>query len=167
MSELKPLSADAIPQAIEKANHYRLLNQPWQAESICRDILRTDSGHQQAIYTLILAVTDQFERKYKSTLKKALEMVERLEDDYKREYSLGLIYERQAKAALRRSTPRAGYIAFEYLGKAMDHFEKAEAVRPPDNELSILRWNACVRFIERHKLEAAPDDQRVQPFLDA
>lgn len=167
MPEIKPLSHDAIPQALEKAKHYRLLNQPWQAESICRDILRTDPDHQGAIYTLVLAMTDQFERTYKSSVKKAHEMVERLTEAYEQEYCMGLICERQAKAALKRSTPRAGYIAFEFLDKAMEHFEKAEEIRPPDNELSILRWNSCVRFIEQHKLEAAPDDQRVQPFLDA
>lgn len=166
MTQLKPISEEAIPQALEKAMHYRLLNQPWQAESICHDILQTDPDHQEAIYTLVLAITDQFEAKYKTSLKEAQEMVSKLNDEYKREYCLGLVFERQAKAALKRSTPRAGFIAYEYLFRAMHHFENAEEIRPETNEESILRWNACARFIKQHKLKPAPDDERTQPFLD-
>jgi len=166
MAELKPISKEAIPQALDKAMHYRLLNQPWQAESICRDILRTIPNHQQAIYTLILAMTDQFESRYKTSLQKARDIVSRLTDDYQKEYCLGLIFERQAKAALKRSTPRAGFMAYEFLGKAMQHYENAEELREEGNEESILRWNACARFIDQHKLKPAPDDQRNQSFLD-
>ena len=36
---LKPISKEAIPRAIQKAERYRLINQSWAAESICRDIL--------------------------------------------------------------------------------------------------------------------------------
>ena len=35
MFELKPLSREAIPRALEKAERYRLLNEPAEAESIC------------------------------------------------------------------------------------------------------------------------------------
>lgn len=166
MPELKRLSEKAVPQALEKATHYRLLNQPWQAESICHDILQADPGNQKAIYTLVLAITDQFEGKYKTSLKQAQEKANELNDDYQREYCLGLIFERQAKAALKRSTPRAGYIAYEYLHRSLKHYENAEKLRPNTNEESILRWNACARFIKQHKLKPAPDDQRSQPFLD-
>ncbi|MDX1618135.1 MAG: hypothetical protein R3224_05080 [Balneolaceae bacterium] len=166
MSELKPISEDAIPQALEKATHYRLLNQPWQAESICHDILQTDPDNQKAIYTLVLAITDQFEGKYKTSLKEAQEMVSKLTDDYQREYCMGLVFERQAKAALKRTTPRAGFIAYEYLHRAMRHYGNAEKIRPETNEESILRWNACARFIKQHNLTPAPDDERSQPFLD-
>ena len=166
MSDLKPISQDAIPQALKKAVRYRLLNQPWQAESICRDILRTDPDNQQAVYTLILAMTDQFESKYKTSLQQAQEMVSKLTDDYQAEYCLGLIFERQARAAIKRSTPRAGYIAYEYLGRAMQYYENAEKKRPDTNEESILRWNACARFLKHHDLKPAPDDERTQPFLD-
>ncbi len=166
MPELKPISKDAIPQALEKAMHYRLLNQPWQAESICRDILRTDPGNQQTVYTLILATTDQFEGRYKTSLKQAQELVSKLTDNYQAEYCRGLIFERQARAALKRTTPRAGFIAYEYLARAMKHYENAEKAGPEKNEESILRWNACARFINQHELKPAPDDERIQPFLD-
>ncbi|MEE2900476.1 MAG: hypothetical protein VX815_18600, partial [Gemmatimonadota bacterium] len=60
MSELKPLSADAVPVALAKAEHYRLLNEPEEAESICIDILEVDPEHQKALINLLLARTDQF-----------------------------------------------------------------------------------------------------------
>lgn len=166
MPELKPISKDAIPQALEKAVRYRLLNQPWQAESICRDILQTDPDNQQAVYTLILSITDQFDAEHKTSLQEAQERVSKLTNNYEAAYCLGLIFERQARAALKRKTPRAGYIAYGYLKRAMQHYENAEKVRPETNDESILRWNACVRFIKQHKLKPAPDDERTQPFLD-
>ena len=33
------------------------------------------------------------------------------------------------------------------LRAAMVHYEQAEALRPPDNEDAILRWNTCARII--------------------
>ncbi|MGH9042039.1 MAG: hypothetical protein ACRDZ3_17605, partial [Acidimicrobiia bacterium] len=57
---LKRISKVAIPEALAKAERYRLLNEPNQAESICLDILEVDPKHQQALVTLILAMTDQF-----------------------------------------------------------------------------------------------------------
>lgn len=166
MPKLKPISKDAIQQALEKAMRYRLLNEPWQAESICRDILRTDPNNQDAIYTLILAITDQFDRDFKTSLSKAVETVSKLKDKYQSEYCNGLIYERQARAALKRSTPRAGFIAYEYLARAMKHYENAEKNRPANNEESLLRWNACVRFIKQHNLKPAQEEKGSQPFLD-
>ena len=58
--ELKPLRAEAIPAALAKAERYRLLNEPEQAESICQDVLRTQPGNQQAITLYLLAITDSF-----------------------------------------------------------------------------------------------------------
>lgn len=46
--ELKPLSKKAIPRAIEKADRYRLLNEPSDAESICLDVLAVDPENQRA-----------------------------------------------------------------------------------------------------------------------
>lgn len=167
MQKLKPLSDDAIPQALEKAMRYRLLNDPWQAESICRDILNADPGNQEAVYILILSITDQFEGKHKKSAAQALETVSKLTNEYQSEYCRGLIYERQARAALKRRTPRAGYIAHEHLMRAMHHYENAEKVRPKGNEESILRWNACARYIKQHKLIPPPSEEKgSQPFLD-
>ena len=57
---LKPMSADAIPSAIAKAERYRLLNEPGEAESICLDILQIDPHNEDARVMLLLALTDQF-----------------------------------------------------------------------------------------------------------
>ena len=59
--ELRTISASAIPSAIDKARHYRLLNQPAEAESICRDILDVEPENQEAMIVLVLALTDRFE----------------------------------------------------------------------------------------------------------
>jgi hypothetical protein len=58
--QLKPLSKNAIPAALVKAERYRLLNEPGEAESICLDVLQIDPGNQDALVMLILALTDQF-----------------------------------------------------------------------------------------------------------
>ena len=58
--ELKTIARDGIPHALEKAERYRLLNDPAQAESICRDVLAVDADNQDALRALILALTDQF-----------------------------------------------------------------------------------------------------------
>ncbi len=63
MPDLKPISKEAIPQALAKATRYRLLNEPAQAESICRDVLAADPENQEAVYALILALTDRFGHK--------------------------------------------------------------------------------------------------------
>lgn len=165
MSQFKPISKDAIPAALEKARHYRLLNQPWQAESICHDILNTEPGNQQAIYTLVMTLSDQFDNG-SLYVTKALEMSKQLSDNYQKEYCLGLIYERQAISASKRSTPRAGHIAYDHMQKALAHYESAIDNRPPANDESLLRWNGCIRFIEHHNLQPSPEEKRRQPFLD-
>ena len=42
MFELKPLSQKPLPAALAKAERYRLLNEPSEAESICQDILAVE-----------------------------------------------------------------------------------------------------------------------------
>ena len=166
MFKLKPLSESALPQALEKADHYRLLNDPWQAESICHDILSIDPDNQQALVTLILSVTDQFNSPYRKSIPQTLKIVEKLDNEYQRNYYKGLVYERQATAALKRKSPRVTYIAYEYAREAMHWYEEAEKHRPENNEESILRWNACARMITQFNLEPAPEEKGIQPFLD-
>ena len=60
MFTLKPLSAAAIPSALAKAERYRLLNEPGEAESICLDILQIEPSNQEALVSLVLALSDQF-----------------------------------------------------------------------------------------------------------
>src|SRR3981189_2370645 len=58
--KLKPISTEGIPEAIAKAELYRSLNEPEEAESICRDILYIEPQRQLALRLLGLALTDQF-----------------------------------------------------------------------------------------------------------
>jgi hypothetical protein len=37
-----------------------------------------------------------------------------------------------------------------WILEAMEWYRKAEAASPPGNDDAILRWNACIRFLERN-----------------
>ena len=64
MFTLKPISRDSVDGALAKAERYRLLNEPSEAESICRDILEIEPQQTgEARISLILALTDQFPRR--------------------------------------------------------------------------------------------------------
>src|SRR6186997_97401 len=152
MFDLKPLSPEAIPAALEKAMRYRLLNEPGEAESVCHDILRTDPDNQEALVTLLLALSDRFDKGYAVGVLEAGEVLARLRDPYERDYYRGILCERRGKAQLHRGGPGSGFEAFDYLCEAMKNYEKAEAIRPPGNDDALLRWNACARIIMQNKL---------------
>ena len=163
---LKPLSEKSVEAALRKAEHYRLLNEPRQAESICLDIVEVQPEHQQALVVLLLAITDQFGREMGRTVDEARALLPRLQSDYEREYYSGIICERRAKEQLAQGTPGSGRIAFHWLEEAMECYEKAEAIRPAENDESILRWNTCARMINRHqRLKPATEDPR-DTFLE-
>ena len=145
--ELKRLSAAALPRALERAEHYRLLNEPWAAESICLDILEVEPGHQQALSVLLRARCDQFAHDTGGAVQRAKEVLDRLTSDYERAYYAGLILERRAKARLDQRAPGAGFVAYEWLREAMKCYEKAEALRPSGNDDALLRWNTCARML--------------------
>ncbi|PYQ56310.1 MAG: hypothetical protein DMF58_21080 [Acidobacteria bacterium] len=114
MFELKPLSKEAIPKALEKADRYRLLNEPAEAESICLDILTADPDNQTALVTLILALTDQFDRvDFNIGHAQFNELLPRLRDEYQRAYYAGVISERRAKASLHRQMHASA--AYEWM----------------------------------------------------
>lgn len=149
MFELKPLHPEAVPAALEKANRYRLLNQPGAAESIYLDILAIDPDNQEALKNIVLAMSDRFGKDYSIGDARVSEYITRLKDDYQRAYYTGIMYERRAKAELEKG----GVGAYELFLQAMECFEKAEAMRPPGNDEAILRWNGCARVIVRNNLE--------------
>src|SRR5262245_11171195 len=121
--ELKPISTAAVPKAIKRAEQYRLLNEPEQAESICLDILATQPGDQYTLTVLILAITDQFGREGSGGgIRLATEYVNKLDDEYQRYYYGGLVLERQARAYLGRGKSRVS--AYDCFRDAMDHYEK-------------------------------------------
>jgi hypothetical protein len=157
--ELKLISKEAIAKAIERAEHYRLLNDPEQAESICLDVLAAEPDSQRALRVLVLAMTDQFgSGRGASSVQKAREYVTRLSDEYERAYYAGLVCERQARAYLARM---AGSTAYEPFREAMEWYAKAERVRPPGNDDPILRWNSCVRTIRRERLEPRREEREL------
>jgi hypothetical protein len=158
MTQLKPLSPAAIPGALAKVERYRLLGEPGEAESICLDILSVDPGNREALIGLILALTDQFAGEL-SRVNRATEVWSELTDEYERAYYGGLICERKAKALLRENTIGSTRAAVLALKEALACYARAEPLRPPDNDEAILRWNACVRLLERYPVEIAQEDR--------
>jgi tetratricopeptide (TPR) repeat protein len=148
MFELKSLSHDAVPAALEKANRYRLLNEPGAAESIYLDILAVEPDNQEALKNIVLAMSDRFGKDYAVGDAGINDYVARITDSYEKAYYTGIVYERRAKATL----AKGGLQAYELFSQAMEWFEKAEAIQPTGNCDSILRWNGCARIIERNKL---------------
>lgn len=168
MFELKPLHADGISAALEKAMRYRLLNEPWQAESICEDILAVEPDNQKALVTLLLALTDQFGRERGADVNAARALLPRLEGEYAQTYYAGIIAERRGKAHLARGGPGSAAAAYEALSQAMELYEEAERLRPPGNDDAILRWNTCARIFMRHSHDLRPLDEepRLEPQLE-
>ena len=152
MFELKKLSKEAIPAALERAERYRLLNEPGPAQSICLDILEIEPDNQKAIVALVLAVSDSFTDDYSIGDQQVKEFVERIEDDYQRTYYMGIVYERRAKAMLTNGPAGSESTAFELFRQAMKWFEKAEEIKPAGNDDAILRWNGCARILKANNL---------------
>lgn len=153
--ELKVITPDGVEAAVNRAEHYRLLNQSVQARSICYDVLAVDPDNQRATVVLVLAITDDF-GSLASSVNEAKEYAGRLTDEYQRNYYTGIVAERQARALLKRGPSSAfGYDGFR---EAMEWFEKAAELRPEGNDDAILRWNACVRTIRDQNLRPRPPE---------
>jgi len=145
---LKPMSAEAIPSALAKAERYRLLNEPGEAESICLDVLQIDPHNEDARIMLLLALTDQFPLDTSARIiSRATDLAASLDNEYDRAYYSGIVRERRAKAVLQRDRFGATAAAIEWLREAMALYERAESVRPAHNDDSLLRWNACARLL--------------------
>jgi hypothetical protein len=166
MFELKALTKGAVPAALEKAERYRLLNEPAEAESICLDVLAIDAENQHALITLLLALTDQFVEDTGGTHRRAEELLPRLATEYDRCYYAGIISERRAKALASRDIPGSSSQAYEGFLAAMGWYEKAEARRPAGNDDALLRWNRCARFLQRHPQLAPTPEERVEQPLE-
>lgn len=163
--KLKPLSKEGIGAALDKAEHYRLLNQPRLAESICLDILVVDPGNPTASVILLLALTDQFGKSSSKASKQALMLAQGLKDEYARIYYTGIVYERQAGNALSSGIPGADFDAYEWFLEAMDCYDQADAIHPAGNDDAILRWNTCARTITQYNLHERPLDDG-EPLLE-
>lgn len=162
MSDLKLLSPEATPKALERADRYRLLNEPAEAESICLDVLAVDPENQRALVTMILALTDQFGEASRLGLgeRRCEEYLSHLRDEYDRAYYAGVICERRGKHA---ATGRMGHgAAYEWFRDAMEWYEKAEKIRPQGNDDAILRWNTCARILKHNQYLQPEREERVE-----
>ncbi len=156
MDELKKLNVDGVANAMRKAERYRLLGEPCEAESICTDVLEVDPQDHEARVLLILSLTDQF-RMDLGRVAEAATRVAALEDEYERFYYSGIVAERLARAQLSRGGPGSDDYANRSLREAMAWYEKAEVIRPPGDDDAILRWNTCARAIARRGFTEPPD----------
>jgi hypothetical protein len=155
--ELKPISSAGVGVALQRAERYRLLNEPSLAESICLDVLAIEPENQRALVTLLLAVTDQFD--HGASAVQARELLPRLKGEYERRYFAGIIWERSSHAQLRKGAPNAAFSAYDSLIRAMQCYEDAIELRLPGNDDAILRWNTCARILMRNSnLRPKPDE---------
>lgn len=164
MYELKSISADAVAEALRKAERYRLLNEPSLAESICEDILRVEPDNQDALRMLLLAVTDGFGDG--APLARAKAILPRIEDEYDRLYHTGIVFERWANMWLRGGRPGGNFRAYDCLREAMHWFERAEEKRPVGNDDAVLRWNTCARILMKNPELRAQDSEQYEPVLE-
>jgi hypothetical protein len=164
MFELKQLTTAGIPAALDKADQYRLLNQPWAAESICWDVAAVDPENQRALRTKLLAQTDQFGTDA-GAVRRAREALVRLTNPYEQAYYAGLISERLAKVALDYRAPGSRFNAYHEFREAMEWYARAEAIRPPGDDDAILRWNTCARLLNQSPHIVPRDDELREPVL--
>ncbi|MBU2511242.1 hypothetical protein KJ966_07880 [bacterium] len=147
MFTLKTLKIESIPSALQKAERYRLLNEPREAESVCLDILRAEPDNQEALIMLLLAYTDKFKTEINPAFNNALSVLDQLHDEHSKTYYRGVIYERRAKAHLNKSEPTSDDIAHDYCVKAMAEYEQVLESNPDGNQDAALRWNTCARIL--------------------
>jgi hypothetical protein len=160
--DLKSISTDAVSKALEKAERYRLLNEPSLAESICLDILAISPSHQHALVSLLLARTDQFHCGV--PMKSAQEILQRIDGEYEKAYYAGIIWERHGHAHLRQHGLCSNANAYHALREAMQQYERAEALRAQGNDDAILRWNSCARVLMRNPEIRPLPDTEFQPI---
>jgi tetratricopeptide (TPR) repeat protein len=144
--KLKPIHVEGIVAALAKAELYRNLNEPEEAESICHDILAIQPNNQAALRLIGLAITDQFTGGVFDRHGEVENIFRKLSDSYEQLYCIGLLYERRAKAQMRAGRPAQALVPL--FQEAMRHFAEAEKIRPAENDESILRWNRCVRLLQ-------------------
>ena len=164
--KLKPISRESIPRAIQKAERYRLINQSWAAESICRDVLEIDPENQQVLIMLVLALTDQLAEGHGHVMRIVNETLPRIKDPYQRAYYTGIASERSGQAYLQSGGMGSGSMAYDAFRAAMEWYEKAEQLRPAGNDDSILRWNTCARILSGNSHLGPHVESTYEPALE-
>ena len=67
------------------------------------------------------------------------------------------------------ATFRSGFVAYEWFEYALEQYQIALELggsRPADAGEATLRWNTCVRMIERHSHCAPAPDERAELGLE-
>jgi hypothetical protein len=164
MIELKKFHAEAIPEAIEKANRYRLLNVPQLAESICLDVLTIEPDNQEVLVILLLSLSDQFsEKSFHLSKTRVNDLIAKLDDPYQKAYYKGLVCEKRGMATLQHQAP--SYVVYEWLDKAMHWYDEADKLSH-NNDDPVLRWNTCARIINHNPQIQPREDDSEDLFLE-
>ncbi len=167
MFDMKTISSESIPEALQKAERYRLLGEPDDAESICLDILAVDPDNQQALITMILALSDKFSMgDLRPSYETARELVDKLDTPRGKTYYLGILYERRAKHYLKKGGPGSEEASYGWFIKAMDAFDQALTECDPPNQGAILRWNSCARILNSNP-DIKADSAKEEMLLDS
>ena len=157
--EKKPLPHSELTTVLAMAQRCRDVSEPEEAESICLDALQIEPNNQEALALLLLARTDLLEAGLPGGADRAREPLAKLSDAFDRAYYAGIVCERQARHLLRSRGRHSSFIAWDWFQNAMDHFEEAARLSP-DRVEPALRFNACVRLIERNRhCVPGPEDQ--------
>ncbi len=163
---IKPISHEGVAAALQKAHRYRLLNDSVAAESICLDVLSVEPDNVEALVMHVLAITDQFSTAQAADRARARIAVARLTDPYQSAYYNGVICERWANAMLHRGAPESAEMAYDSIEKALAFYGSAEGVRTPENDEVILRWNTCVRMLQRDPQLRPREAEAWEPSLE-
>ena len=87
-------------------------------------------------------------------------MLSQIKDEYESAYYAGIIYERWAKAQMNSHVP--GYVVYDWFTHAMARYDEAADISPHDNNDAILRYNTCVRIVQRNKdIRPRPEDESI------
>lgn len=164
MLEPRRIPLEAVDAALKQAQHYRLLNEPALAESICRDILIVDEQNETAWVTLLLSLTDQFEDRKSLAFDQAQEALGRLTKEFHLFYYAGIIQERWARAQLKTGVPHEAVDT--WIRKAMSSYMMAGEIAPEGDPNPQLRWNTCARFLQDADSQRATYVPQASPMRD-
>ena len=138
-------------EALAKAELYRFLNEPEEAESICHDVLAVvpaPPARASAVGTWRSPINSPAPRR--PHVERPKLHSRQLNDPYEHALLSRLLNERRAKAQLRAGRPP--HTLLPLLEEAMRCFAEAEKIRPAGNDEAILRWNRCVRLLQTPSL---------------
>jgi hypothetical protein len=139
--QLELIHKENISRVLEKAKHYRTLNEPELAASICQDILAVDKNNQAALIVYILTLIDQIDNKT---------------SEYEKFYYQGLFFERKARFLL--SNHMGSSFAYTSFSQALEYYYQAKDLASSDNDDAILRINSCIRTINKENLSERFDN---------